>query len=121
MANRTVRAGDVTGKERERLAAEQAEKQREAAKQMSMATAVQSEVDQNAVFDSVTGHVIANTEDDLVIEVETEQPKMVVIRVNEDLEMTFGVGNNYNFEAGKKYTVSPDLAAHLDSKGYVWH
>jgi hypothetical protein len=33
--------------------------------------------------------------------------------------MTFGAGNYYSFEAGKKYKVSRDLARHLEEKGYL--
>lgn len=46
----------------------------------------------------------------------------VVIRVNADIEqMTLGVGNHYNFEAGSRYRVPIHVARHLEEKGLVWH
>lgn len=57
-----------------------------------------------------------------VIEVEAKTPeKLVEIRIVENIEMmTFGAGNYYNFEAGRKYRVVESLANHLAEKGYVW-
>lgn len=45
----------------------------------------------------------------------------VVIRVNSDIEdMTFGVGNNYTFKAGVRYSVPRGLADYLQGLGYLW-
>lgn len=45
----------------------------------------------------------------------------VVIRTITDIEdMTFGVGNNYTFKAGVKYSVSKELADYLEQLGYIW-
>jgi hypothetical protein len=38
----------------------------------------------------------------------------------EDIEnMTLGAGNNYNFKAGQKYSVTKTVATHLQEKGYL--
>jgi hypothetical protein len=34
--------------------------------------------------------------------------------------MTLGAGNNYSFEAGKKYKVAKHVATHLQEKGYLY-
>ncbi len=46
----------------------------------------------------------------------------VVIRVNTDLkQVTIGVGNEYDFERGKRYRVPRHVALHLEERGYVYH
>lgn len=48
--------------------------------------------------------------------------RLVTIRVNEDLDnVTIGVDNHYNFQAGRQYKVPKNVADHLEEKGYVWH
>ena len=45
----------------------------------------------------------------------------VVIRTIADIEdMTYGIGNSYTFKQGVKYSVPRDLAAYLESLGYIW-
>lgn len=46
---------------------------------------------------------------------------MVVIRTIADIEdMTYGVGNNYTFKKGQKYSVPRHLAQYLEGLGYLW-
>ena len=110
---------DVTGRMREKLAADNAEALQESAEKMSMATAeakVKLETQvvdatlpdrQTIIVDEVV--TIANPEDDYV-----------VIRVIQDIEnMTFGAGNTYNIKAGVKTKVTKALANHLAEKGYL--
>lgn len=68
------------------------------------------------------------------VEVETDEPKSaaleetevdvktptVVVRVNEDVEMTFA-GVEYKLEQGPKYRLPKHIATHLDERGYIWH
>lgn len=45
----------------------------------------------------------------------------VIIRTIVDIDqMTYGVGNEYNFRQGVKYKVPRDLAKYLESLGYLW-
>ena len=45
----------------------------------------------------------------------------VIIRTIVDIEqMTYGVGNEYNFKKGVKYKVPRDLALYLEDLGYLW-
>lgn len=45
----------------------------------------------------------------------------VVIRTITDVnEMTYGVGNTYNFKSGQKYRVPSHLANYLEQLGYIW-
>lgn len=44
----------------------------------------------------------------------------VLVRANVDMEqVTIGVGNNYDFEAGRKYRLPFNAARHLAENGYV--
>lgn len=53
--------------------------------------------------------------------VQVAQKSSEVVRVNEDISMTYGAGNHYDFEAGKKYRVPKAVAKHLEEKGLIWH
>lgn len=52
-------------------------------------------------------------------------PRMIVIRVNENIEdMSYvagGVRQNYTFEQGKQYRVPVEIAVELERNGKVWH
>lgn len=54
---------------------------------------------------------------------EVEAPvKIKEFRVNEDLEnVTIGQGTNYNFTEGTKYRAPAHIYDHLEEKGYIWH
>jgi len=45
----------------------------------------------------------------------------VIIRTITDIDdMTYGVGNTYNFKSGVKYSVPRGLADYLEGLGYIW-
>jgi len=52
-------------------------------------------------------------------EVDIKEP-LVVVRVNEEVEMTFA-GAEYRMEPGPKYRLPKHIATHLDERGYIWH
>jgi hypothetical protein len=111
---------DVTGRQREEQVKAHAEELAQRANEMSMATVAQNFKDQNEITD------LTNLSKPTVIdEVESVGVSLAddttVIRVAEDINMmTIGVGNHYNFEAGKKYKVPKHVAAHLQEKGYLY-
>lgn len=113
MATRTkANPGDFTGRQREKAAAAAAE---EIAKRNGqIATTIQVELDRadSDVFDPATQESLGEYQS---VQLDLP-PETVVIRVLEDIEdMTFGAGTHLTFEAGKKYTVSKDLADYLAS------
>jgi len=115
-----AKVSDVTGRQREEQLKAVAEQQVARANEISMATRVQEIKDETEVTD-LTVNPAAPT---IIDEVESVGVSLaddsVVVRVAETLEMmTFGAGNYYSFEAGKKYKVSKELANHLEEKGYL--
>ncbi len=115
-----AKVSDVTGRKREEQLKAVAEEQAARANEISMATRVQEIKDETEIVD-VTVNPAAPT---IIDEVESVGVSLaddsVVVRVAETLEMmTFGAGNFYSFEAGKKYKVSKELANHLEEKGYL--
>lgn len=119
MATSKAKPGDATGRQREKLQAEYAEQQQEAAANMAMATAKKAVALETEVIDA--------TRPSQMPTVVVDEPTVVasgddtvVIRVTETIEnMTFGAGNMFSFTAGQKYTVQRDLAKHLEEKGYL--
>ena len=108
---------DVTGRVREKLAADNLENMQEAANTMSMATAEAKIKLETEVIDATVPERQTVIVDSPTIVSEDAE---VVIRVIEDIEnMTLGSGNNYNFKAGQKYKVTKHVAQHLQEKGYL--
>lgn len=108
---------DVTGRVREQMLEENAEALQARANEMSMASA-QAQAKLNEVIDATVPDrqtVIVDSPIEVGVQDET-----VVIRVVQDIEnMTLGAGNNYNFKAGQKYSVTKAVATHLKEKGYL--
>jgi hypothetical protein len=115
-----AKVSDVTGRQREEQLKTVAEQQAARANEISMATRIQEIKDETEVTD-----LTENPQNPTIIdEIESVGVSLaddhVVVRVAESLEMmTFGAGNYYSFEAGKKYKVSKALANHLEEKGYL--
>ena len=118
MATSKAKPTDATGRQREKLQQEFAEQQAEAASNMAMATA-QKKIDEESVVIDATNPRQSEIIVDEPTVVDTDSDT-VTIRVVESIDsMTFGAGNYYSFEAGKKYKVSRNLARHLEEKGYL--
>jgi hypothetical protein len=110
---------DFTGRQRDAQVAQQLEdqaaRQNEAAlAQVEAAIKVETEViDATAPMKAQPVVLDAVTKSD-------DSKATVTIRVSDNIEsMTYGAGNYYSFKAGQKYEVTPDVAAHLEEKGYV--
>jgi hypothetical protein len=111
---------DVTGRQREEQLKSVAEQQAARASEMSMATAVKEVKDATEVVDMTIPSAPT-----VIDEVESVGVSLaddsVVVRVAENIDMmTIGSGNNYSFQAGKKYKVSKHVANHLQEKGYLY-
>ena len=108
---------DVTGRKREQMINANLEAMQEKASTMSMATAEAKVKLETEVIDATKpGRQTVIVDEPTVV----GDDATVVIRVIEDIEnMTLGAGNNYNFKAGTKYTVTRHVAQHLLEKGYL--
>lgn len=110
---------DFTGRQRDALVAQQLEDQASRANELAMATAEAARKVETEVIDATVPNRPQPILLDEVVKSE-DKAATVTIRVSDDIEgMTFGPGNYYNFKAGQKYEVTPELAAHLELKGYV--
>lgn len=116
MAGKT-KPTDVTGRVREQLLEDNAEILESRAAEMSMAS-VKAQAKLEEVIDATVPDRQTLVIDE-PIEIGTQE-NSVVIRVVQDIEnMTLGAGNNYNFKAGQKYSVTKAVAQHLKEKGYL--
>jgi hypothetical protein len=121
MATARKRAGDFTGQQTEKLQQENAEALKLRAQEISLMAEVDAEENAKPV-DYTHGPTPPVVKDDLEVAetVELVEPTRTIIP-NTNLEsVTFGAGNHYSFEEGRKYTVSRELADHLSSKGLIW-
>lgn len=118
MATSKAKPTDATGRQREKLIQENAEAVQEAATQMAMATAEKAVALETEVIDATKPNTATIVVDEPIVV--DKGSETVTIRVVETIEnMTFGAGNYFSFEAGKKYQVTQDLARHLEEKGYL--
>lgn len=118
MATARKGAGDFTGRQTEKLVADNKEELLKRAQEISIMAEVEAE--ENAKPVDYTNGPSPKEEDLEIHEVSLESPTRTVT-LNTTLEsMTFGAGQHYTFEAGRKYVVPADLARHLKEKGYIW-
>ena len=110
---------DFTGRQRDALVAQQLEDQAARANEIAMATVEATRKLEDDVIDATTPTKAEPVLLDAVTK-SADSKATVTIRVSDSIEaMTFGAGNYYTFKAGQKYEVTPELAAHLEQKGYV--
>lgn len=120
MATARTRAGDLTGRTKERLQKENQEELKKRAEEISLMAEVEAEQNETPV--DYTEGPNPKVEEDLEVAplVELQEPTRTII-LNTSLEsMTFGAGKHYTFDEGRKYTVPADLAEHLREKGLLW-
>lgn len=121
MPKEQVNPQDATGAAAEKARKKTAEDKKREKDEITTARQQEQEELSTKVFDPKTEEetVVIDEVEEIGVSVQGEQK--VVIRTVTDIEdMTFGVGNNYNFKAGVKYSVPRELAAHLERLGYVW-
>jgi len=110
---------DFTGRQRDALVAQQLEDQAARANEIAMATVEATRKLEDDIIDATTPMKAEPVLLDAVTK-SADSKATVTIRVADNIEaMTFGAGNYYSFKAGQKYEVTPELAAHLEQKGYV--
>jgi len=148
MPRQTKRAGDVTGRNADKLAeqkqAELAARQGEISMINAQAAvrdeetvdltsgpvaqppvveqADQDKVAARASQPAETGGVEVVEEPEVEVRDVEVAPQVREFRVNEDLEnVTIGQGTNFNFYEGKKYRAASHIYDHLEEKGFIWH
>lgn len=115
------RAGDLTGLETERLVKENQAALKERAQEISMMAEVEAEQNARPVDYSQGPHTeTAAAALEVADEIQLEEPTKTIIPITTLEQMTFGAGQHYNFEEGRKYVVPVELARHLASKGLLW-
>lgn len=111
-----ARPRDFTGAQKAKLASEHAEELKAREKEIAMMAETEAEARKEVV------DLTADREVEVEQVTPTVKPKHMTMRVNDKLEqMTYGVGNYFDFEPGTTYKVPVDLYEHLDALGYVWH
>lgn len=110
-----TRASDFTGRQRDKAIKDNAEELARRSQEMSMATQAAAEAEANEVVDLTVAQPLVLEE----VEVELAE-KETIIRVNEDIDMTFA-NDRYEMKVGPKYKVPQHVADWLDEKGVVWH
>lgn len=114
------RAGDLTGIETERLVKENQAALKERAKEIAMMAEVENEMN-DVPIDYSNGPITSVTSElDVSDEIALEEPTKTIIPITTLEQVTFGAGQHYNFEEGRKYVVPVELARHLSSKGLLW-
>ena len=115
-----AKPGDVTGRQREQLMADNQEAMQEAATRMSMISAeAANKLETETIDATVPNRQSVIVDESTVLGVDDTSEK-INIRCIETLQnMTYGVDNTFNFVAGQKYTVLKDVGDHVIRKGYA--
>lgn len=125
-APKNARGGDLTARQVNEANKKRDEEQAARAQELSMATAAAKDELENGVIDLTDPAKPAkdgeSAEGDDVVEIEEVEvaQKVVSLRVNEDLEMTYA-GVLYELKVGPTYKLPAHIAEWLEEKGVVWH
>lgn len=121
MANKPTSPMDATGRAVEEAAKRNAAELAKRKDEISISRQAEAESLANDVFDPKKPDAPLLIDEIEEVGVTVNGDDKVIIRVNSDIEdMTFGVGNNYTFKAGVKYSVPRGLADYLQGLGYLW-
>jgi len=115
------RVGDLTGIETQRLQKENQEELKKRALEIAMMNELEAE-ENDIPIDYSNGPISAVPQDELKFEeeIQVESPTRTITPITNLEQVTFGSGNHYTFEEGRKYVVPLELARHLSSKGLLW-
>jgi len=111
---------DATGRAKEEAAKKNADELKRRKDEISLAQQEEAELLETAVFDpkQPDAPIVLDEIENVGVSVANDY---VIIRTITDIEqMTYGVGNTYDFKAGVKYRVPSDLATYLEQLGYIW-
>ena len=120
MANKPTSPQDATGRAAEDVAKRNAEEIQKRKDEISISRAAEQELLETAVFDPKKPDAPIFIDEIEEIGVSVNNDKVVIRTISDIEDMTYGVGNQYTFKAGVKYSVPRDLAEYLERLGYVW-
>ena len=120
MATQKTSPMDVTGRAVEEAARRNSEELQKRKDEISISRQAEQELLETAVFDpkKPDAPILIDEIEEVGVSVNNDK---VIIRTISDIEdMTYGVGNQYTFKQGVKYSVPRDLAEYLERLGYIW-
>jgi hypothetical protein len=120
VANTQTSPLDATGHAAEKAAKARVKEQQARAQEISLATAAEEESLKKDVFDPKHPDKPIVLDEIENVGVTTANNTVVIRTITDIKDMTYGVGNHYTFDAGKKYRVPVELAAYLEQLGYIW-
>lgn len=124
MATQKTSPLDATGKAAEDAAKRNADELKRRQDEISTARATEAEALETQVFDPKKPDQPIVLDEVEEVGVGLKEDKVVVRTISDIEDMTYGIVNgspqNYTFKAGVKYMVPRDLAAYLESLGYIW-
>lgn len=124
MATQKTSPLDATGKAAEDAARRNADELKKRQDEISTARAVEAEALETQVFDPKRPDQPILIDEIEEVGVGLKDDKVIVRTITDIEDMTYGISNgspqNYTFKAGVKYAVPRDLAAYLESLGYIW-
>lgn len=119
MATQKTSPLDATGKAAEDAAKRNAKALQDRADEISISRAIEEDSLANDVFDPKQPDAPLLIDEVEEIGVQTADTSVIIRTITDIEQMTYGVGNTYNFKAGQKYKVPRDLAVYLDKLGYI--
>ena len=120
MANKPTSPQDATGRAAELAAKANAKTLQERADEISISRQAEAVSLENDVFDPRNPDAPLLIDEIEEVGVAVNNEKVVIRTITDIEEMTYGVGNTYNFKANVKYSVPKDLADYLENLGYIW-
>jgi hypothetical protein len=111
---------DATGRAKEEAQKKNAKELAKRKEEIALANAEEAELLETHVFDPKEKDEPIVLDEIENVGVTTANDYVVIRTITDIEEMTYGVGNTYNFKAGVKYRVSPSLANYLERLGYIW-
>jgi len=111
---------DVTGRAVEEATRRNSEELQKRKDEISISRQVEQELLETAVFDPKRPDAPILIEEIEEVGVSVNNDKVIIRTISDIEDMTYGVGNQYTFKQGVKYSVPRDLAEYLEGLGYIW-
>lgn len=120
MATQKTSPLDATGKAAEDAAKRNAKELKQRQDEISTTRQAEEELLETAVFDPKNPDQPMLIDEIEEIGVSLNNDKVIIRTITDIDDMTYGVGNTYNFKSGVKYSVPRGLADYLEGLGYIW-
>lgn len=111
---------DATGRAAEQAAKRSAKEITDRKDEISLSRSIEEESLKNDVFDPKQPDAPIFIDEIEEVGVSVNNDKVIIRTVADIEDMTYGVGNQYTFKAGVKYSVPRHLADYLERLGYIW-